>query len=582
MNFSLYKDLFFALRFSRKIQLCVVVALMVLAALLEVISIGAVVPVIQTIVGEEVTLGKVYSEYISHLIKQFGYEPRLAITIFFVAIFVFASIVRVTMVVSLTRIAHGVGADIAIEIFDRSLSKTYLEHIAISDSESVAMLTMKVNGLINQTVLPILFLISSSIIISFVVLGVFLISPQGVFVLVATFFVIYIMVYFFVRPFLIKAGARLEQSTGDTVAVMSHAYSSFVEILLGGHQRFFRDRYAKVEKERRFADAIIQIIAAFPRYLIEAVGIVVLVLVAFFYIDEKSRVSGLSTVAMFALAAQRILPLAQQVYASISSLRGGAAILFSVLRSLSYSGRVDLYQEESRRTSDPSWFQSIRLEGVGFSYGVDNYAHIVLRDINLTIEKGRVIGIIGESGSGKSTLLKIIMGLIPPTSGGVSVNGLAISENRDLLKRYQSAIGYVPQSVRILDASIAENIAFAEPSGLVDLQRVHESARFANLDARVNRLPKHYQTLVGAGGVKLSGGEMQRLAIARAAYRSPVIYALDEATSAQDHQNEHLLLQSLGRRDKETTFILVTHRPTLLEACDTVFELNNGSLKKVR
>jgi len=199
----------------------------------------------------------------------------------------------------------------------------------------------------------------------------------------------------------------------------------------------------------------------------------------------------------------------------------------------------------------------------------------VIKETNLDIFKGDCIGLYGKTGSGKSTLIDIIMGLLQPTSGSIFIDGKIINlENSCLLR---SQVSHVPQRVFLLDASIAENIAFAINSDLIDYELIKEVSSQAKLLDFVNSLPEGFNTIVGENGVKLSGGQVQRIGISRALYNKNPILILDEATSALDSQTESQIIDSIIKNNK-TTIIMIAHRLSTLKYCNKIFEMKSGRL----
>lgn len=216
----------------------------------------------------------------------------------------------------------------------------------------------------------------------------------------------------------------------------------------------------------------------------------------------------------------------------------------------------------------------ISLRSVKFRYS-DNEPW-VLNDINLDIRKGSRIGIIGASGAGKSTLMDIILGLLKPAYGSISVDGIILSEeNRKNLSPY---IAHVPQQIYLSDETVFNNIAFGLSPEDVDPSRVFESARRAGILDVILRLPLQFDTVIGERGVKLSGGQKQRIGIARALFKGAKVIIFDEATSALDDNTESMVMDSIDALDQESTVIIIAHRKTTLSKCDAIYEIKNGRL----
>jgi ABC-type multidrug transport system fused ATPase/permease subunit len=217
--------------------------------------------------------------------------------------------------------------------------------------------------------------------------------------------------------------------------------------------------------------------------------------------------------------------------------------------------------------------KNIEIKNIKVFYNNPNKT--VLNNISLKISKGDCVGIIGKSGAGKSTLLDTLMGLIKPNAGNILVDGKSIYKN---LRSWQKLIGYVPQSIYLIDDSIEKNIAFGENEQDINIRNLINCAKDAEIFDLINNLPKKEKSLVGEKGSKLSGGEKQRIAIARSLYISPEIIIFDEATSSLDAQTEKKIVDSIKKLSKNKTVIIVSHKISSLNICNKIYEMKNGKI----
>jgi ABC-type multidrug transport system fused ATPase/permease subunit len=267
-----------------------------------------------------------------------------------------------------------------------------------------------------------------------------------------------------------------------------------------------------------------------------------------------------------AIGAYRLLPLAQQVYSGWSTSSGNLQALEDVSALLN-APRHD--PEEA--APDIVFCKSFELRDVSFTYGRDGFA---IRDLTLSIAAGQRVGIVGPTGEGKSTLVDLIMGLLEPGSGEIRIDGTPL--DRRTRRAWQAQLAHVPQSIYLLDDTIAGNIAFATAPEQRDPARVARCAEAACLGEFLDELPEGLQTRVGDQGIRISGGQRQRIAIARALYREPSVLVLDEATSALDGQTEAAVMRSMVLFQPGMTIIMVAHRAASLDDCDTILEVRNG------
>ena len=296
----------------------------------------------------------------------------------------------------------------------------------------------------------------------------------------------------------------------------------------------------------------------------EAIGIVIIALFAYL---ATLKLGGLSQfiplLGAFVLGAQRLLPAIQKGYGSYSRIKGSKHSLLDVISLLDQS--IPDYANCPPQIPIP-FLQSIELKNLCFQYLKDS--PWVLKNINLTIPKGSVIGIVGTTGCGKSTLLDVVMGLLLPTSGELRVDGQLIdSKNR---RAWQTHIANVSQHIYLADGTIEENIAFGIPNKKIDHNRVKKAAQKAQIADLIEEWDNGYQALVGERGMRLSGGQRQRVGLARAFYKQSDVLILDEATSALDNETELAVMDAIERINEEITIIIIAHRLSTLKSCDKI------------
>jgi len=298
-----------------------------------------------------------------------------------------------------------------------------------------------------------------------------------------------------------------------------------------------------------------------------------MVLIAALSYVLSRQVGGIATalpvLGALALGAQRLLPALQQIYGAWVGIAGNHASLADTIALLDQPLPAELLQP----TPAPLLFQNvIRFDAVSFRYTGDG--PWVLDGLNLTIPRGARVGFVGSTGSGKSTTLDLLMGLLIPTEGEFLVDGQPISGNR--ARAWQQTIAHVPQSIYLADTTLAENIAFGVPPDAIDLDRVRQAARQAQIADFIESSPEGYQAYVGERGIRLSGGQRQRIGIARALYKQASVLVFDEATSALDNATEQSVMDAIEGLSSDLTILLIAHRLTTLRRCDTIVELEHG------
>ena len=316
-----------------------------------------------------------------------------------------------------------------------------------------------------------------------------------------------------------------------------------------------------------------------PRYAMELVafGSVIFLILYLLAAHDGDLGTILPVLSVYALAGFKMLPAFQQVYTSISQIRGNLAA-FEALQGDLRASAIDNPESASKpiESSREHWTpkESIRLENVLFSYpGKEEPA---VKGLNLDIPVNKVIGLVGASGSGKSTAIDLLLGLIEPQQGRLLIDGEPLTVSRRRV--WQNSLGFVPQSIFLADNSIRENIGFGLPQEAIDEQKVRRAATLAHLDELLSELPDGLNTRVGERGVQLSGGQRQRIGIARALYHDADILILDEATSALDGITEKLIMDAIHDFSGKKTIIMIAHRLATVKQCDTIFLLANGEV----
>ena len=318
------------------------------------------------------------------------------------------------------------------------------------------------------------------------------------------------------------------------------------------------------------------------RFLEPTALAIVLALLWHFISSAVPTEQYIPVVALFLAGIMRLLPSVAQIVSAINGLRHGMRFINVAQHFLRQSDTYDSKEPLEIKFGDHNLNLHKRLEfnrGIGIdirSFSYESRTKIVLQDIKMYIQKGKMIGLVGASGCGKTTLIDILLGLYPLTEGVISRDGFALSPEELLFLRHN--IGYVPQRVFLYDMSISENVAFGVNSEEVSRERLWEVLEIARLKTFVEQLPEGLETTVGEFGAKLSGGQIQRIGIARALYNNPEILILDEATSALDSQTEHEFNECVMTLRSKMTIIVSAHRMASLKLSDQIFFITDGKI----
>jgi ATP-binding cassette subfamily B protein len=397
---------------------------------------------------------------------------------------------------------------------------------------------------------------------------VFIVNPFVALVSFSCVSLIYLTMTLFARRYLLRNSDLIAKKSTQMIKSLQEGLGGVRDVLIGGTQEFYCDRYQNADLSFRRANASNVFIGLSPRYVMEAAGMVLIGVLAYtLTLEEGGLVAAIPTLGALAIGAQKLLPMLQQAYGSISAINGSKASFYDVLVLLDQP----LPLKEHRDWKNIMSFEdSISFENVSFRYTDDT--PWILKNVNLSFKRGDKIGIVGVTGSGKSTFLDILMGLLAPTSGKLLIDGIEIVKgNRGA---WQAHISHVPQSIYLADSTIQENIAFGVEPEEVQESRVILSAQMAEIAETIDSLKNKYTALVGERGVQLSGGQRQRVGIARALYKDSDLIIFDEATSALDNQTEQKIMKQIGQMDKNQTLFFIAHRLTTLKQCNTIIRIN--------
>jgi len=556
-----------------KIRLALLVLLMVFSAFAEIVSIGMIIPFLTAITSPEVIFTNPWMQPILNVFYiSSNADLAIFLTIGFCIFAIFSASIRLFTLWFQTRFCYSLGADLSTQLYKNSLYQPYPVHLARNSSEFIATIVNKTFQSTSFAILPILNIFSSSLILLAITITLIIIDPVVALSAFTLFGALYAIVILLTRKKLDRDSHRISIEQNEVVKKLQEGFGGIRDILVSNSQEVYLRSYSASYYALQDAWSNVEIIRSTPRFVIEAFGIVMMALLVLYFFIESSGVIGvLPILGAMALGAQRMLPILQLIYASVTSLRAGFSSLTDILTLLDIPSEERLIK--APRKNIP-FNKKISIENLKFKYDLEG--PIILNGINLSINKGEMIGIIGSTGSGKSTLIDILMGLLQPSSGYFMVDDEVITGVNKF--GWQSQLAHVPQTIFLIDGSITENIALGIPLEEVDFQLVKESARKAQIHDSIMSWDDQYNTIVGERGVRISGGQRQRIAIARALYKKASIIIFDEATSALDSETENSVMESILSLNKELTVIIVAHRLSTLKNCTNIIELSGGKI----
>lgn len=555
----------------RRLHFGLLMGLMLVSAFAEVVSLGAVLPFLGILISPD----RLFNQPIVTAVAlacgiTSADQLVLPLTVAFAAAAILAGSLRILLLWGSTRIAFASGADLGIDVYHRTLYQPYQVHVARNSSEAISSITIKVNTVVFSVLLPLLTLVSSTLLLVAIMLALIVIDPIVASVAAVGFGASYAVVTWMSRQRLRRNSQRIADEQTQVVKALQEGLGGIRDVLLDGTQPIYCDIYRKADYQLRRAQGNNVFIGGSPRFIMETLGMVLIAALAYtLSLQSEGVAKALPVLGALALGAQRLLPTLQNIYGSWANISGSHASLAETIELLDHPVQQELFQT----SREPLLFQNdIQFRSVRFRYLNDDLW--VLDDLNLTIHKGSRVGFVGSTGSGKSTTLDLLMGLLMPTEGELLVDGKPICGIR--VRRWQQTIAHVPQSIYLADTTLAENIAFGVPPDAIDLDRVRQVARQAQIADFIESSPEGYQACVGERGIRLSGGQRQRIGIARALYKQASVLVFDEATSALDNATEQSVMDAIEGLSSDLTILLIAHRLSTVRRCDTIVELEHG------
>lgn len=569
---DIYKKIWFLLNPHEKKRAMQLLFLMILMAFLEVLGVGSIMPFL-SVLGSPETIET--NEYLNAVYTYFNFENKDSF-LMFLGLFALFMLLSSAVVRSVTSYAKFRFSNLRRHSLGQKLLRKYLHQpysffLSRNSSDVSKVILSETDLAINQAILPALNLLTYAI-LSLALIGFLVaVDPMLALILAVIFGGFYIVMYMTVRKYLSKIGQKRNKANSKRFKITSETIGGIKDLKVLGREKIYLDSFTKPSYEFSHYTATNQTLSEVPQFLVEVIAFGALLAMAMYALASDGADIGslLPVLGLYALGALKLKPAVQNIYKSIATMKFGASAVDNIINDLNDSRqKVEIKNDHKRLTLK----ESLKLEDICFSY--PNTSVLALQNLNIDIKANTTVGIIGTTGAGKSTLVDMILGLLQPTSGEITVDTQLL--NKDNIRQWQNSIGYVPQSIFLADDTIASNIAFGIEKEDVDMAQIERVAKMAQVHEFVSRQDSGYDTIIGERGVRLSGGQRQRLGIARALYHNPELLVLDEATSALDNQTEAEVMRAIDVMNGSKTIIMIAHRLSNVERCDKIIKLENG------
>lgn len=562
------------------------------ASLLEAISIGLIGPFWSLASKPELIQNNFFLNWVYQLSRVKSYEDFILLVGVTIAVFFcIKSTVYFFAKTYIYKFAYRQKGRLCLQLMQSYLMVPYTFYLQRNTSTLVKNIVIETDRFCYGFMLPLLEGTANSIVV--ISLVILLLKTDFLFfaIISGVILPVFLLVYTLRKRFK-QWGKDASESRHEMIRIINHALGGLKETRIIGCEDFFEIQI--YEQGNRYATAESKFVCSqiFPRVAIETILVLFLLLFVSVYqfISSQGVETIVPTMSVFAVASIRLIPSVSQVINAIGNVQNASYavdIIYMDLKDtenqrpnkyIDYSNALEEKEKfSSRFTDEPNLNFTSKVEIHNLTYNYPDAENPALSNISLTLNKGESIAFIGKSGAGKTTLVDVILGFLQPEIGNILVDDNSIYKN---LRAWQNLIGYIPQSIFLIDDTIEKNIAFGVPDNLIDLEKLNKAIQTAQLTELIAQLPEGVKTVVGERGIRLSGGQRQRIGIARALYHEREILVLDEATSALDNETEALVTEAIKSLSGKKTMIIIAHRLTTVKHCNRIYLLEKGRIVK--
>jgi len=546
----------------------------IITGIFEIAGIASIAPFMAVVSSPEIIQN---NNYLNNFYNYFGFTSTndflVMLGVLVILLLVISNSIAALTTWKVSSFANNQSHVLSVKLLNSYLSNSYEFFLNNNSSTLEKNILSEVFRGVSGVMLPALLLIVKLIIVTFILILLIVVNPTITFASIFILGGLYLLMYKFMRSYLMEIGISFTKVDSERYKLVKEALSGIKNLKLNGNESEFVKQYSIPSKLHAKYTTQNSLITQMPRYLVETISFSGIVGIIIYFIYQGERVDEvIPLISIFALASYRLAPALQQIYHSISQIKYTLPAINLLINDIKDDNEI-LFKAFSDK-GFPEYKSSLVLNNISFGYLNSNRDSLC--NISIEITPNTTIGIVGGTGSGKTTLVDIILGLLIPTTGNILIDGIALDENNTAL--WQRNIGYVPQDVFLIDDTIIRNIAFAATDNNISIEEIKSVCRVAGISKFIEGLPEGYQTVVGERGAKLSGGQVQRIGIARALYKNPNVVVFDEATSALDNITERAVMEAVNNLSHKKTIIMIAHRLSSIRNCDTIYVMDKGRI----
>ena len=581
---SIFKKMNKLLDGKQKRKMILIVFLMLIGGVLESLSISVVIPVVSVLLDPKAIetnalLATIYKGLHLSSVTQFTVVMMLALVGAFILKNLFLFLQNVVQLKFVYTNQFATSRRMMINFMKRP----YEYYLNADTAVIQRSITSDVNNMYGL-ILSVLQLISEMVVFTCLVAVLLVVDAKMIMTISILLVVVLLLIKVVLKPIMVKAGQENQDYYSGLFKWIEQSVMGIKEIKIANKEQYFINEYAKCGFGYVNAVQKYNLFNATPRLLIETVCIAGLVIYMLMVMLQGATVTEmLPQLTTFGLAAMRLIPSANRINNYLTAISYFEPFFMGVSdhlqeeihdKNMVYDAKA---YEEKKQVEKLQVKKTIRLEDITYKY--PNTEVLIFDHADMEIPVGSAVGIVGSSGSGKTTVVDILLGLLQLQSGRILADGVEVREHYE---EWLKNIGYIPQTIFMIDSTIRKNVAFGYADEDIDDNRVWAALKEAQLDEFVRGLPEGLDTGIGERGIRLSGGQRQRIGIARALFEDPEVLVLDEATSALDNETEAAIMDSINRLHGKKTLIIIAHRLQTIEKCDMVYRVENGKAKRER
>lgn len=541
---------------------------------IEMFSVAAILPFLAVVAKPEVVET---NQYLSQMYGFFNFsEPKYMML--FLGGGVFSLLLVGNLFSALTtrwmlKFSFLHGSSLSSRLLSKYLSQPYTYFLSNNSVYLQKNVLSEIDRLVSGIIINICLTLSKVVVCASILGLLLFVDFKLAIIICLTMGGTYWLIYRFVRHNLTLRGELSTKHNVDRYQAIRELTGAIKELKILNRENHFHKKFSFANSEYAKHESASQLMPLLTKYLIEIIAFGGMILVAIYLIWTKDNLNQyLPLLGLYALSGYRIMPAAQQIFSGVAQMRFNS-IAVHILHKDFHAFKENKHARQGKVCTIN---RQLMLEHLHYTY--PGASQSALNDISIKIQSNTTIGLVGSSGAGKTTLVDVILGLLKPTSGFIQVDDKKLT-GEDITD-WQRNIGYVPQSIFLIDSSIKENIALGIPSNEINEDQIIAAAKLANLhDFIVHDLNDGYDTQIGENGMRLSGGQRQRIGIARALYHNPQVLIFDEATSALDNQTEQVIISAIHNLSHKKTIIMIAHRLQTVKNCDVIYIIKNGKIE---